>query len=98
MLGAVHDRIHQERDGFDRRMRLEIGLTAFAKHVGAGIAPHVRAVSSVLAELDVVGVRCVTVLEDQDELVLRAIERAHAAIDLVPDIALTAMCTTRPAS
>ena len=50
-----------------------------------GIAPDVGAVAAVSAELDVVDVRRRAGLEDEDELVLGAVERAHAGVGLGPD-------------
>src|SRR6202022_4340552 len=47
--------------------------------------PDIAAVAAELAELDVVAVRSAALLKDQDELVLAAIERAHAGIVLDPD-------------
>src|ERR1700737_4781964 len=47
--------------------------------------PDIAAVAAELAELDVVAVRSAALLEDQAELVLAAIERAHAGIVLDPD-------------
>src|ERR1700732_4751270 len=47
--------------------------------------PDIAAVAAELAELDVVAVRSAALLEDKDELVLAAIERAHAGIVLDPD-------------
>ena len=50
-----------------------------------GIVPDIGAVAAGLAEPEAVGVRGGADLEDEDQLVLRAIEAAHAAIGLVPD-------------
>ena len=52
--------------------------------VYAGICPDVRTASPVLAELEVVCVWCVAVLEHTDEFMLRAIKRALACICLYP--------------
>ena len=66
--------------------RQEIALaTAAGEGIGTGITPHIAAVAPVPAELDIVGVRAAVLLENQDELVLAAIERAHAGIVLDPD-------------
>ena len=47
--------------------------------------PHIAAVAAELAELDVVAVRCAALLEDEDELVLAAVQRAHAGIGFDPN-------------
>jgi len=83
---AVEDRIGDHRHRLDRRVQgQEIALaTAAGKGIGAGIVPHIAAVAPKPAELDIVAVRAAALLEDQDELVLAAIERAHAGIVLDP--------------
>ena len=65
-------------------MKLEI-RAAIPEAVDARIGPDIRAVAAVLAEFDVVDVRCVPRLEDADELVLGTIERPHAGVGLRPD-------------
>ena len=66
--------------------RQQIALLAAAgEGVGSGIAPHIAAISAILAELDVVAVPAATVLEHKHKLVLAAVERAHPAIVLDPD-------------
>jgi hypothetical protein len=66
--------------------RQEIALLAAAgEGVGSGIAPHIAAISAILAELDVVAVPAAAVLEHKHKLVLAAVERAHPAIVLDPD-------------
>ena len=47
--------------------------------------PDIAAIAAKLTELDVVAMRCGALLEDKDELVLAAIERAHPCIVLGPD-------------
>ena len=47
--------------------------------------PDIAAVAAELAELDVVAVRSAALLEDKDELVLAAVERAHTGIIFGPD-------------
>src|SRR5260370_6755490 len=56
-----------------------------AERVDAGVIPHIAAVATIAAELDMVLVRVPAVLEDEHELVLAAVERAHAGIVLGPD-------------
>ena len=47
--------------------------------------PNRSAMSTVAPELDIVAVRRPAVLEDKDQLVLAAVERAHAGIVFDPD-------------
>ena len=51
----------------------------------ARIGPDIFAVTPVLTERDIVHVRSVADLIDRYELVLRAVERFHSRIRLVPD-------------
>ena len=51
----------------------------------ARIGPDIFAVTPVLTERDIVHVRSVADLIDRYELVLRAVERSHSRIRLVPD-------------
>jgi hypothetical protein len=46
--------------------------------------PDICAVSAVLTELDIVAVRGFAILEDEDQLMLAAVERAHAGIVFNP--------------
>src|SRR5260370_38459764 len=56
-----------------------------AQRADAGIVPHVRAIATVLAELEIIDVRGGPGLPYEHQLMLRAVERAHAGIGLVPD-------------
>src|SRR6202521_5418376 len=56
-----------------------------AERVGPGVIPHIAAVATIAAELDMVLVRVPALLEQEHELVLAAVERAHAGIVLGPD-------------
>src|SRR5256885_1082170 len=49
------------------------------------VVPDIRTRSTMLTELEVVDVRRRPTLEHNDELVLRAIKRAHSGIRLIPD-------------
>ena len=69
----------------DRRMQGELLQPPRLEAVDPGIVPDVGAVAAVLAELDVINVRPRSRLEHEDQLVLGPVERAHAAIVLVPD-------------
>src|SRR5438128_5850211 len=49
------------------------------------IIPNIASVSAILAEFKRVDVWCVSVLPDEDQLVLGTVEGSHAGIALVPD-------------
>src|SRR5216683_7179591 len=49
------------------------------------VAPDVTPVAPVLAQLNVISMDSAAVLEHEDEFVLAAIERSHAAVILGPD-------------
>lgn len=51
----------------------------------AAALAHVRAIPAMLAQLDIVDMRRHPDLEHEHQLMLRAIETAHAAIGLCPD-------------
>src|SRR5207253_224527 len=52
---------------------------------GAGVVPVLCPVAAMLAELKIIDVRRGPTLPHEHQLMLRAIERAHAGIGLVPD-------------
>src|SRR5271165_2500791 len=85
--GAVKDRICDHGHRLHRWVQSEkITLLALSPEVGyPGIIPDVGSVTAILAELDIVPVRGLAMLEDKDQLVLAAIERAHAGVALDPD-------------
>ena len=56
-----------------------------AKAVNAGIAPDVRAISTVFAEFDIVDVGRGARFENEHEFMLRPVQGAHAAVVLGPD-------------
>jgi hypothetical protein len=56
-----------------------------AKRRSAGVAPDVRSPTTTLAELNVVHMRRRAILEQGQELVLGAVEAAHAGVGLRPD-------------
>ena len=60
-------------------------LSSSPEIVEAWVVPDIAAVTAVPPELDIVPVRGTTVFEDQDQLVLAPIQRAHAGIVLDPD-------------
>src|SRR5260221_12296107 len=56
-----------------------------AQRADAGIVPDIRAIAPMLAELEIIDVRGGPGLPYEHQLMLRAVERAHAGIGLVPD-------------
>jgi FAD binding domain len=67
------------------RQRQQIAFLATAcKGAGAGIAPNIAAIAAELAKLDVVAVPLAAAFEDEDKLVLAAVERPHPGIVLDP--------------
>ena len=85
-MAAVADRVGDQADRLDGRVQGQ--ELALAAAIDARVRPHVGAVAAVLAELEVVDVRRVALLEDIDQLVLAAVEGAHAGVVLVPDAQL----------
>ena len=84
-LRDVEERVGHERDRLDGRMHLKLIHAAGLHGVDAGIVPDVRAVAATIAKAEGVRVRGRADLEHEDHLVLGAVERAHAAVGLVPD-------------
>jgi hypothetical protein len=84
---AVEDRVGDHRHRLDGRVqRREIALLAAAgKGIAPRIVPHIAAVAAELAELDIIAMPMAAVFEDEDQLVLAAVERAHPGIVLDPD-------------
>ena len=60
-------------------------LAAPAEMAGRRIMPNIGPVAPELAELNVVPMRPVPILQHKDELVLAAVQRAHPGIVLDPD-------------
>src|SRR5208282_2871704 len=86
-IRAVEQGVGDHRHRFDGRMEGgEFSFFASAAEAGsAGVGPDIGAVPAMPAKLDIVDVRPGSVLEDQDQLMLRPIKTAHAAIWLDPD-------------
>src|SRR5215471_3107124 len=84
---TVEYRIGDQRYRLHGRMqRREIALrAASAKGIAARVPPDIAAVTPKAAELDIVAVLVAALLEDKDELVLAAVERAHPGIVFDPD-------------
>lgn len=83
-MGAISDGISDKRYRLYSRMHFQITALR-AKTVLARIAPQIGSVAAVLAELYIVDMRCCARLKDEDKLMLRAIQRAHAAIGFRPN-------------
>src|SRR5258708_8398547 len=66
-------------------MHRQLGPSSGTQRADAGIVPDIRAIAPMLAEPKIVGVRCGPGLPHEHQFMLRAIERAHAGIALVPD-------------
>ena len=64
---------------------LKAASTVGTQGIHPRIGPDVAPVATVLAELEVVDVGRRAVLEDQDQLVLTTVERAHARVGFDPD-------------
>src|SRR6516225_4525688 len=84
---TIEDRVGNHRHRFDRRVKLqEVALSAAAgKGIDTRIPPDIAAAAAEPAELDVVVVHPVPVLEHQHKLVPAAVQRAHSGIVLDPD-------------
>src|SRR3990167_3516346 len=59
--------------------------TLGAKAADAGVVPDIGTVASGLAETEAISVSRSPDLEDEDQLMLGAIEASHATVSLVPD-------------
>ena len=66
-------------------MQGKIGIAGFAKAVDSGVGPEIGPVAAVPAEFDIVDMPARSRLEDEDQFVLRPVERSHAAVGLGPD-------------
>src|ERR1700704_426303 len=97
--GAVEDRIGHQGDRLHGRMkRQQVPLLGFAREgVDPGVAPDVAAVSAKAAKLDIVAMRSASSLEDEDKLMLAAVQRAHAGIVLDPDTEILELGINLPA-
>src|SRR5262249_35672469 len=94
----VLDRIGNQRAGLDRRMQIQTRAAATLECIDGGIIPDVGAIASVLAQLNRVKMRHVTDPEHKDKLMLRAIERSHSRIGLVPNADVQKLAVDRLAS
>ena len=90
-------RVGDQRRRLHRRVQRQVLAPAAGHRVHRGVVPDVGAVAAVPAELDRVEVRRLADPVDEDELVLRAIERAHAGVRLVPDAEVQELAVDRAA-
>ena len=82
---TIEDRIRHQPHGFNRGVHCERLVPLAPERVNAGVPPDVASVATVSAELDIIRVRRRPHFADVDELMLRAVERAHPGIRLHPD-------------
>ena len=73
---GVEENVSKQADRFDAGMKLKkIALIALsAEIVHSCISPNVRPIATMTPELDVISVGAASILENEDEFVLRAIE------------------------
>ena len=84
-LRAVKNGVGHHGCWLHRRVHGKVGIARRAKAVDAGVRPDVRTVAPVSAEFNIVDVCCPARLEHEYQLMLRAVERTHAAVRLRPD-------------
>ena len=82
--GGVQDRVSDQPHWFYRRVQCE-QVAFLARRAGTRIVPDVGAIASILAELDIVALRCAAVLEHENEFVAAAIEGSHAGVVFDPN-------------
>src|SRR5579864_234805 len=87
-MAAIPKGVSNETDRFDRRVQRQQFITFSFEGIDTGIGPHIRPTAPMLAELKVVDVGCRTLLKDEHQLVLVAVEAPHAPIILDPDAEL----------
>ena len=64
---------------------------------GAWVVPDISTVSAMAPQLDVIDVRRGAALEDEDQFMLRTVERAHTTVVLVPDAQVLQLGEDSPA-
>ena len=84
-MRAVANGVGNQRHRLDRGMHRQLFRAPRLQAVEAGIIPDIGAIAAMAAELDIIDVRRRAVFEDRNQLVLGAVEAAHAAIVLAPD-------------
>src|SRR5690242_3929647 len=83
--GAILDGIDDHCQRLYGRMRLQLLHPAAAEGVHSGIDPDVGSVPAALTKTEIIDVLARADLEDEHQLVLGPIERAHASIRFGPD-------------
>ena len=81
----VLKRIRNQRSGLDRRVQSQIFRPTANERVHRGVVPDIGAVAAMLSEVDHVEMRRRANAVDEDQFVLRTVERAHASVRLVPE-------------
>ena len=84
-MRAVADGVRYQIDGLDRRMGGKLLVAVPVEAVIAGISPDVGAIPAIFAKPEIVDMLGLALLPDEDQLMLGALEAAHAARALVPD-------------
>jgi hypothetical protein len=84
-IGAIKERVHNQRQRLDGGMRLKVLLAALTESVSPGILLDIRPVTALLSESEVIHVAPCPCLEGKDQLVGAAIEGAHPGIGLLPN-------------
>src|SRR6201995_2218096 len=69
-------------------MQSQIFAPPANERVHRGVVPNIGAVPTMLSEVDRVEMRRRANAVDEDQLVLRTVERAHASVRLVPEAQL----------
>ena len=84
-LGAIQNRVGNQRQGLDRRVHGKFGTAVLAKGIHPWVIPDVCAITTKTPQLDIVDMWRGTLLENKHQFVLRSVEAAHAGISLCPD-------------
>src|SRR6266550_784827 len=84
-VGAVADRVGDHGHRLDRGVQSELARGGAVQGILTDIVADVAAMPAIAPECDIIDVRPLAHLEHVDELVLRAVQRPHAGVALVPD-------------
>mgnify|MGYP003645856724 CR=1 FL=1 len=82
--GAIEDRVGAEAGRLHGGVKGKLFAALGVDRVSAFVLPDIAAIATVATELDIVGVRGVSELEDHHELRLAAVEAPHASVGLDP--------------
>src|SRR4051794_14515326 len=87
-MAAIPESVSYETDRFDGRVQGQQFMTFAVEGIDAGVAPQIRPITAMLAELKIVDVGCLALLKDEHQLMLAAVEGPHSRIVLGPDAEL----------